>query len=548
MTQVVDSRWREAGGAWLKGFAQVAFLDRPVHGLLVIAAIAALSPWSAAAAAFGATLAVLLGRRFFAQNEWEWKEGFGAYDCVLLGIVWGGALSRGAHMAFLLSLAILACLAMRGPIVRRFNFLGLPALALPGLIATWLSISVFGAFGSDFWLTPPINPFGATGPAVAIIAVAVGMFLKHPRAAVAAAMAAGMTAAVYALLEGTPFSIRGAGLWAFTVAPAMFAFPVAFLPGFLCGWKAGLIAALLAATVWLAWTSISLLDQLPPLMGPLFVGIWGALVLTLGKDRLLCLDPGVQHAAHLMANARNTGGTLALTGAGVSTASGIPDYTAGNWLDPAIPVSRYGFGAFLADPESRVLYWDACARFRAVAGTAQPNSGHLALAALEASGYVSATITQNVDGLHQAAGSPHVGELHGNIFGVRCLACDQAAEWPVEDLWRYTSPCCPACGGLLKPAVIAFGESIRLASWRSADAEAGRCGAILVVGSQLAVSSASALLMSARARGVPCIFVTLGWLAVPVLPVDTVIVRQAELALPALARLLDASTSGTALR
>ena len=141
-----------------------------------------------------------------------------------------------------------------------------------------------------------------------------------------------------------------------------------------------------------------------------------------------------------------------------------------------------------------------------------------------------------------------MGELHGNIFGVRCLACDQAAEWPVEDLWRYTSPCCPACGGLLKPAVIAFGESIRLASWRSADAEAGRCGAILVVGSQLAVSSASALLMSARARGVPCIFVTLGWLAVPVLPVDTVIVRQAELALPALARLLEASTSGTALR
>ncbi|OHC66886.1 MAG: hypothetical protein A2040_19090 [Rhodocyclales bacterium GWA2_65_19] len=538
MADVIDRHWREASAAWLKGFAQVAFLDQPLHGLLVIAAIAVLSPWSAAAAAIGATLAILLGRRFFAQSEWEWKEGLGAYDCVLLGMAWGGALSRGASMTFLLFLAILACLAMRGPLVRRLVSLGLPALALPGLVTTWLSLSVFSALGSDFWLTPSINPFGVAGPAVAIAAVAIGMFLKHPRAAAVTAAAAALTAFLYVLLAGEALSIRGAGLWAFTVAPAVFALPAAFLRGLRPGWRAASMSALLSAAVWLIWPRIPLLDQVPPLMAPLFIGIWGALALTLGKDRLLCLDHGVQHAARLIGGARASGGTLVLTGAGISTASGIPDYTAGHWLSPGVPLSRYGFEAFLADAESRTLYWDACAHFHAVAASAQPNPGHLALAVLEASGYVSATITQNVDGLHQAAGSRHVGELHGNIFGVRCLACDQMVDWPAADAWRQASPSCPACGGLLKPAVIAFGEGIRLATWHMADSEAQGCGAMLVVGSQLAVSSASALLASARARSVPCIFVTLGALAVPVFPNDTVIVCQAERVLPALARLL----------
>ena len=246
-------------------------------------AIAALSPWSAAAAAFGATLAVLLGRRFFAQNEWEWKEGFGTYDCVLLGIAWGGALSRGAHMAFLLSLAILACLAMRGPIVRRFNFLGLPALALPGLIATWLSISVFGVFGSDFWLTPPINPFGARGPAVAIIAVAVGMFLKHPRAAVAAAMRE-----CGRIPSETPFSISA----------------VRRLPYLSAVFRrtplAQLVRPLLAATVWLAWTSIS-----PLISCSLTVAVGTPPGTHAGERWLLCSIPEC-NMAHLMA-VRNTG-------------------------------------------------------------------------------------------------------------------------------------------------------------------------------------------------------------------------------------------------
>jgi NAD-dependent deacetylase len=537
---------QDAAQAWLKSFAHVAFLDRPTHGLLVFVAIAAIAPWSAAAAAFGAALAILLGKPFFSQSEWEWKEGLGAYDCALLGIAWGGAFSRGPQMMFLLGLAVLACLAMRGPLVSRLNGLGMPVLALPGLISIWLSLGVFSALGADFWLaspnnTPGSNSFGSAGPAVAIFFVTLGLFLKCRRAAAASVLVATATAILYSVAGGDPLSIQGAGLWAFTAAPAIFASSAVFLNGFRQGWKVGATAALLSAAIWLLWNHMPLLENVPPLMGPLFIGIWSALILVLGKERQFCLDLGVQHAAHVLDRARPAGATLVLTGAGVSTASGIPDYTAGHWLAPGVPASRYSYGAFLADAESRSLYWDACARFREVAARAKPNNGHLALAGLEASGYILATITQNVDGLHQAAGSRQVGELHGTIFSVRCLACDHEAEWPAADLWRHASPCCEMCGGLLKPAVIAFGESIRLATWHDATEKAAQCGAILVVGSQLAVSSASALLASARARGVPCVFLTLGSLAVPLFPGDTVIDGPAELVLPALARLLEAS-------
>lgn len=548
MTNATRRLLQDSSQAWLKGFAQVAFLDRPVHGLLVLVAIGVVAPWSAAAAAFGGTLAILLGKSFFGQSEPEWKEGFGAYDCILLGIAWGGAFAIGLHMVFLLSMAVLACLALRGPVVRWFNAMGLPPLAVPGLISTWLSVSVFSAFGSDFWLAPPDNPFGRSGAAIAIIVVALGLFLKHPRAAAGTALAATATAILYFAVEGDPFSIRGAGLWAFTVAPAIFAPPAVFLDGFRSGWRAGVTAAMLSSATWLLWRHLPVLDQVPPLMGPLFIGIWSAILLTLGKDRKLCLDPGVQRTARLMMEAQTRGATLALTGAGLSTASGIPDYTAGHWLDPGIPVSRYSYGAFLADPESRSLYWDACARFRDVATNAKPNPGHFALAELEASGCIGATITQNVDGLHQAAGSRQVEELHGNISKVRCLACDHVSEWPATGSWRYASPCCESCGGLLKPAVIAFGESIRLATWHNADEKVGQCAALLVVGSQLAVSSAGALLATTRARRVPCIFVTLGQMAVPILPSDIVLPLRTELALPALARLIGTAKPGQALQ
>jgi len=148
------------------------------------------------------------------------------------------------------------------------------------------------------------------------------------------------------------------------------------------------------------------------------------------------------------------------------------------------------------------------------------------------------TVTQNVDRLHQGAGAGNVIELHGRIDQVRCLGCGKASDWPPAGLWSKFDLACRECGGLLKPAVIAMGENVPTRAWESADAAAISCGVVLVVGSQMAISSAAALLARARAQGAKVIFLNLGSAAPPTLPGDLVLNLRAEEALPAIAKLL----------
>jgi NAD-dependent deacetylase len=533
------SGWQEHVRAWLNALAQVAFLDKPVQGALLLAAVGMLSPWSAVGAGLGAAIAVLAGRRLFDQSAAEWASGLGGYDGALVGLAWSGVLARGGGASALFPLAVLACLALRPPIWRLAGKWQLPVLGTPALITVWISVYVFTVLGADFWSFDRTPAPGMAEYAGAILAVAGAMAARNLKAAALAATGAAAAAVILLSFGDDPRTIGSAGLWAFTVAPALFAFPATLLPGCRQGWLAGLTAALAASLIWFAWPHFSLLAAVPPLMAPLFIGVWIAVLLVLGRDRDLFLDPQLQHAARLMAAARTDGGTCVLTGAGISTASGIPDYTSGAWLAPGVPLYQYGFQAFLAERGARILYWDACAWFHQCVAKATPNPGHRAVAALKTSGYVRSIVTQNVDGLHQAAGSSDVVELHGSIHRVHCLLCGATQPWPDAAPWRYEDMFCRQCGGFLKPAVIAFGEDVPPAAWREAQAGAV-CKVLLVVGSQLAVSSASTLTAIARANGAACVFVTTGWLAAPVFPGDRVLVYAAERALPILAAYLGA--------
>lgn len=537
MSAMDDHGWQDHLQAWLKALAQVAFLDTPLQGALLFAAIAMLSPWSAVGAGLGTALAVLLGRRVFAQTAQEWAAGLGAYDGALVGLAWAGVLSRGGGPALLFPLAVLGCLALRRPLCRLALQWHLPVLGLSSLLTVWISLYAFSVLGADFWAFAKTPAPGLPEYAGAILVVAVAMASKHLKATLLAAVGAAFVALLLLGTGGDPRSIVNAGLWAFTAAPALFAFPATLLPGCRLGWRAGAIAAAVAVVVWLAWPQFMLLKDVPPLMAPLFVGIWAATLVVLGRNRDLFLDPELQHAAQLMAAARGQGGTCVLTGAGISTASGIPDYTAGAWLAPGVPLHQYSYQAFLADRGARILYWDACDWFRQCAAKAVPNAGHMALAAMEKAGLVNVVVTQNVDELHQAAGSSDVVELHGSIHHIHCLLCGGQQAWPASAAWRYEEMLCPQCAGFLKPAVIAFGEGISPLAWQRAEAAAA-CKVLLVVGSQLAVSSAATLTALARSHGAHCIFVTTGWLAVPVFSGDRVVVHPAERALPVLAAYL----------
>ncbi|HKV89299.1 MAG TPA: NAD-dependent deacylase [Candidatus Dormibacteraeota bacterium] len=207
----------------------------------------------------------------------------------------------------------------------------------------------------------------------------------------------------------------------------------------------------------------------------------------------------VARAAALLSNARHG---LALTGAGVSEESGIPTFRGegGLWRHYD-PVKVASIGYFTADPSA---YWRVARERGRAALAARPNPGHIALAELQGAGHIDAVVTQNTDGLHQEAGSPHVIEIHGSGRTVVCLDCGhrEARSEVQARLEVEMPPRCPICGGsLLKPTVVLFGEPMPQEAMREAFELARHADLMLVVGSSLAVYPAADIPLAAIGSG-----------------------------------------------
>ena len=182
-----------------------------------------------------------------------------------------------------------------------------------------------------------------------------------------------------------------------------------------------------------------------------------------------------------------------LTGAGVSTASDIPDFRSAHGLWSRYPIEEYGtIQAFRAHPRKVwTMLWELARLVR----DAKPNAAHLAIAELEALGVCDAVITQNIDGLHQKAGSKRVIELHGTIERLVCL--NGCGQWPTREILgdrlEGPPPLCPRCGSVLKPDVTFFGEEVARGPLYAAFHQARYCGAMLVAGTSAVVAPASLL-------------------------------------------------------
>ena len=242
------------------------------------------------------------------------------------------------------------------------------------------------------------------------------------------------------------------------------------------------------------------------------------------------LSRGIDQVESLLA-----GRTFAvLTGAGVSTDSGIPDYR-GEGAPKRTPMT---FQQVLADDRYRKRYWAGSHLGYRRFAAAHPNAGHRALAALEAAGAANGVITQNVDGLHKQAGSRRVVDLHGSMDRVVCLVCGQIfareaitaridsanpwldAEGAVEiapdgdaivtDVDAFVVPDCTVCGGHLKPDVVFFGEFIPAEKYREASALVRGADALVIAGSSLVVNSGIRLLEEARRKRLPIVIVNRG--------------------------------------
>jgi NAD-dependent deacetylase len=189
---------------------------------------------------------------------------------------------------------------------------------------------------------------------------------------------------------------------------------------------------------------------------------------------------------------------VALTGAGISTESGIPDFRSptGIWAQYD-PMEYATIDAFLEDPAK---VWDFYGRRLELLGGAEPNEGHRALAELERRGWIRAVITQNIDRLHERAGSCALVEVHGSIRTSSCLAC--GAVVPLDEVVRLLPvPGCPRCGRVLKPDVVMFGELLPEAAIARAAQLAAEAGLLLVVGSSLEVYPVAGLPLETLTAG-----------------------------------------------
>ena len=225
---------------------------------------------------------------------------------------------------------------------------------------------------------------------------------------------------------------------------------------------------------------------------------------------------------------------LVLTGAGVSTESGIPDYR-GAGKTERHPMT---FDVFMGSETARARYWARSYVGWSVIANAKPNASHFALAQAESLGRISHIITQNVDSLHQQAGSKKVTELHGRLDKVICMSCrtlidrlrmdslienanpnirkDMSVEFTpdgdaeIEATADFRIPPCPSCGGILKPDVVFFGEGVPTERVSATMNQLERSDALLVAGSSLTVNSGMRFARAANKAGKPIVIVNVG--------------------------------------
>ena len=193
---------------------------------------------------------------------------------------------------------------------------------------------------------------------------------------------------------------------------------------------------------------------------------------------------------------------VVFTGAGVSTESGIPDFRSpGGVWSRRRPIL---FDEYLRDPEAQIEYWRQRAETHVQFASAEPNVAHRAFARWEAAGGIRGVITQNIDGLHQLAGSRNVLELHGTARQVGCLDC--SARYDAEEMLKQfhesqAVPRCARCGGLTKHATISFGQSLSPHVLQTAIGWAREADLFLAIGSSLVVTPAAELPALAKNRG-----------------------------------------------
>jgi NAD-dependent deacetylase len=495
----------EAIGVILRALAQLVLAERPLAGGLVLCAMVLISPWIALGALVGAGFGTTAGIALGVYTREEWKAGLAGFNGSIIGILSGGFLASGEWQPVLLLAVLSLCVLVEwglGTVCRRVS---LPPLSMPAVLTAILVSLLLAPPGNWFWIAAPQPPLGMPGVHAAVVCVVLAASTRH-QAATLQALLLGAAALFLAKALLALDLLDSAGLWAFAVAPASFATQAVLVPGVLVGALAGLLAGLCAGLIWLAWHLLGLGDITQPLLAPFVLATWLVLIGIRRLGRRLWLDPDFWRACLMMARARLGGRPMvALLGAEPSAAAGLRDYAAGSWWDPQLPASACSRERFALSPRCRRVFWEACQDLRDAARGAAPSHAHRALLDLRRRGDIRTTVTTTVDDL--CRGVDDVIALFGQLEAIACIDCGASHPWPPGDIWRRWDLHCPACGGLLRPAVTPPGEEPDASVWRLARRAVSGCGVLLVIGCTGSHAVEDALVDLARRRGACIVFI-----------------------------------------
>lgn len=542
-------KWWSA--ACLAAPAQILFSSRPLTGAWLVLGVLLLSPPHA----LGLLLGLLTATGLASYARWNrllLSQGIFGLNGALVGLVWPSLFPLGSTAFWLVIPVSAVTLAVQGRLFPPFTKMNLPVLTLPFILVTWGVVLLGQLFG--FLDAPQVIPPSITGPlagwndpvirqavwdaammmAPGVIALGVAAWVTSwmtLRAALAGALSGLATALCLGGLQG----FFWVGSYVYSAAPLTVAVAGIFFPYSRRSLVVGMLSGCAGVLCWvgIVWSTFPL--GLFPLTLPLNSLLLGLIALErtrvghalfrlqpipleeVGRPR--ASDPGraappirVDEGAlsTLEGLIRRSSKILALTGAGVSTESRIPDYRTqiGFWFDANAEDLTYS--RFLASSHSQWLYWRLQRRFFGVMEVALPNQTHWSLVDLESRGKLLGIVTQNVDGLHQKAGtSPErIVEIHGNASTVTCLGCGAQFRYePIHDRLNMAPPRCEECGGLLKVDVVSIGEPIPGQRVRQAYQWGQEADLLLVLGSSLLIEPAASLLPLVSSRAVPVVIV-----------------------------------------
>ena len=504
----------DLGHAAAAGYGQMLFAESPLAGLLMLLGLVPLAPRAAAGAVVACTVATVLAR-LRGYPYAEWRRGLYGYTAALTGVFWGVLFAPTWRAWLALVMASLVAPSLTRLAHRVLTPQQLPSVALPALALTWTGWLVLSA-------AEPAPPTGWLARGAGWVLTLAGLAVASRLLAVTA-----MLGTVVGLGVSVALGDAGtAGIIANSVptAIALGGVFLAFSPAALV--VAGIGAAVAGALWWSLMAYATL--PVPMLVAPSSL-VTIVMVAALRLPWLRRMVPGrpaplplasvgapeiawrarlAQERLHALAvRARKI---CVLTGAGVSTAAGLPDFRGpgGLWTR----TREIQLADFVCSAEARAAYWQEEQRFFRLVEAASPTPTHLAVADLGRQGRLSAVVTQNVDGLHQAAGLPAdaVIELHGSIREAFCLDCrhvvERATLSPLLGSGR-SALYCPVCQGLLKGGSVMFGERVNPARLDAALRAVLDADLLLVLGTSLLVTPASDLLRWARDAGVPIVIV-----------------------------------------